>query len=78
MFSMNISNPNIKGTLGEIAVCKELISLGYEVFVELGSSSKVDLIFLDKNYRPFKIQVKTTNSKNEIVVVYSVKKLLEF
>jgi hypothetical protein len=25
-------NPNKKGTLGEIAVCKELLKLGFEVF----------------------------------------------
>lgn len=73
---MNISNPNKKGTLGEIAVCKELISLGYDVFVAFGNHSKIDLIILDENYQAFKIQVKSTNSKNEIVEVYSVKNCL--
>lgn len=73
---MKISNPYKKGTLGEIAVCKELISRGYDVFVAFGNHSKIDLIILDENYRAFKIQVKSTNSRNEIVEVYSVKNCL--
>jgi hypothetical protein len=39
---MTIDNPSKKGTLGEIAVCKELLRLGYSVFFELGNHSKVD------------------------------------
>jgi hypothetical protein len=73
---MTIDNPNKKGTLGEIAVCKELLQLGYSVFIEFGSHSKVDLIVLDENYKTYKIQVKTTNSKNECVEVYSIKSCL--
>ncbi len=73
---MKISNPNIKGTLGEIAVSKELIQLGYEVFVEIGNHSKIDLIVLDEHFRSFKIQIKSTESKNETVEVYSVKNCL--
>lgn len=71
-----IDNPNKKGTLGEIAVCKELVRLGYEVFVELGSHSKIDLIVLDEHYRACKVQIKTTRSKNDLVEVYSVKNCL--
>ncbi len=73
---MTIDNPNKKGTLGEIAVCKELLQLGYEVFVEFGSHSKVDLIALDENYKPYKIQIKTIKSSDEVVQVYSIKNCL--
>ncbi|MGC2237384.1 MAG: group I intron-associated PD-(D/E)XK endonuclease [Pyrinomonadaceae bacterium] len=73
---MTIENPNKKGTLGEIAVCKELLQLGYSVFIEFGNHSKVDLIVLDENYKTYKIQVKTTSSKNECVEVYSIKNCL--
>ncbi len=73
---MQISNPNNKGTLGEIAVCKELSKLGYNVFVELGNHSKVDLIILDEEYKTYKIQVKAVYSVNETVEVYSVKTCL--
>ena len=73
---MTLDNPNKKGTLGEIAVCKELLRLGYSIYVEVGNHSKVDLIVLDENYRTYKIQVKTTSSKNEIVEVYSTKNCL--
>jgi hypothetical protein len=71
-----MKNPNQKGTLGEIAVCKELINLGFEVFVEFGNHSKVDLIVLDENYFCYKIQIKATYSKNEVVDVYSTKHCL--
>lgn len=71
-----ILNPNKVGTLGEIAVCKELTKLGYDVFVELGGHSKVDLVVLDENYTAFKIQIKTTFSKNEVIEVYSIKNCL--
>jgi hypothetical protein len=71
-----MNNPNKKGTLGEIAVYKELLKLGVDVFVELGDDSKVDLVVLDENYVCYKIQIKATYSKNEIVEVYSTKSCL--
>ena len=73
---MSLTNPNKKGSLGEIAVTKELLKLGYEVFLEAGSSSKVDLIFLTKDYRPIKMQIKTTESKNDVVLIPIKKKCL--
>ena len=73
---MPVANPYKTGTLGEIAVCKELLRLGYMVFVELGTHSKVDLIVLDNNYQTLKVQVKTTVSKDDVAAVYSVKKCL--
>lgn len=73
---MTDNNPNQRGTLGEIAVCKELIKLGYSVFVEFGSHSKVDLIVLDEEFCAYKIQIKATKSKNNIVGVYSIKNCL--
>ena len=73
---MTIDNPNQKGTLGEIAVCKELLRLVYSVFVEFGNHSKVDLIVLDENYKTYKFQVKTIKSCNEVARVYSIKNCL--
>ncbi|MDQ2747290.1 MAG: group I intron-associated PD-(D/E)XK endonuclease [Acidobacteriota bacterium] len=69
-------NPNIKGTLGEAAVCKDLLQLGYSVFLEFGNHSKIDLIALDENFNCIKVQIKVINSKNECVSVYSVKNCL--
>ena len=71
-----MTNPNQKGTLREIAVCKELIKLDYSVFIEFGNHSKVDLIALDKEFNTYKIQIKATESKNELVEVYSTKNCL--
>lgn len=63
--------------MGEIAVCKELLKLGYDVlFVGVGNHSKVDLIVLDENYKSYKIQIKTIKLKNEVIAVYSVKNCL--
>ncbi len=73
---MTISNPNKIGTLGEIAVCKELCQLGFDVFVQLGNHSKIDLIVLEENYKAIKVQIKSTHSKNNVVEVYSVKNCL--
>lgn len=73
---MSLENPNKKGTLGEIAVCKELLKLGYSVFFEFGNSSKVDLIVLDENYQTYKVQVKAVESKKDLIVVYSIKNCL--
>ena len=69
-------NPNIKGTLGEAAVCKNLLQLGYSVFLEFGNHSKVDLIVLDKKFNAIKIQIKAVQSKNDCVDIYSVKTCL--
>ena len=73
---MPVNNPNKVGTLGEIAVCKELFRLGYNVFVEFGNHSKVDLVVLDESYIAFKIQIKTTISRDDVVSVYSIKNCL--
>lgn len=60
------------GTLGEIAVAKDLISKGYFVFKELGDCSKVDLIVLVDN-KPIKIQVKAYAEKNGKVEILTTK-----
>lgn len=73
---MNLTNPNQKGTLGEIAVCLDLTKLGYEVFFPLSNHSKVDLIVIDENFQTYKIQVKATNSIDGVIEIYSVKNCL--
>ncbi|MGI8470436.1 MAG: group I intron-associated PD-(D/E)XK endonuclease [Pyrinomonadaceae bacterium] len=73
---MSLDNPTQKGTLGEIAVCKNLIQLGYKVFVEFGNFSKIDLIVLDDEFEVYKIQVKAVESKNEVATIYSIKTCL--
>jgi hypothetical protein len=52
------------GNLGEMAVAADLIRNGYYVFTELGDICKADLIVLDKDYNPIKVQVKTLTLKN--------------
>ena len=73
---MFLNNPNKKGALGEIAVCKNLIQQGYDLFFGFGNHSKVDLMALDENYSVYKIQVKAVNSFDDAVSVYSVKTCL--
>lgn len=58
-----------KGALGEIAVAKDLLAQSYQVFVELGDNSKVDLIVLGSDFLPIKVQVKSLFSRKGAVVV---------
>jgi hypothetical protein len=62
-----------KGALGEIAVAKDLLAKGYQVFAELGDNSRVDLIAMGKNYHPIKIQVKGLHSKHGSVIIHVTK-----
>lgn len=71
---MNIS-PVMKGTLGSIAVCEDLLRQNIPVFLEMGSCSRVDIIALLES-RPYTIQVKTTTSKNGIAHLYVKKSCL--
>lgn len=61
------------GNLGEISVAKDLISKGYYVFTELGDICKADLIILNEDYTPLKIQVKCLSIKNGKISFSSVK-----
>ncbi len=60
------------GTLGEVAIAKDLISKGYLVFTEIGDLSKIDLIALKDN-KLVRIQVKSYAEKNGIVNLYTTK-----
>ena len=74
-----LTDPNKKGTFGQIAVLKDLTSKGLEVFGEVGKSSKVDYIILDKHYKTYKMQVKTCNllKNKEKAILYLIKKCLD-
>ena len=61
------------GNLGEMTIAADLISKGYEVFTELGDNSKVDLIALDEDFKPWKIQVKCLSVKNNVVTLNRTK-----
>jgi hypothetical protein len=63
----------MKGSLGEIAVAKDLLAKGYQVFTELGDNSRVDLIALGDDYCPVKIQVKGLQSQNGSVIINAIK-----
>lgn len=61
------------GNLGETSVAADLIRQGYYVFTELGDICKADLIVLDEDYRPIKIQVKTLTLQNGSFALKSCK-----
>ena len=61
-----------KGTIGELAVAKFLAESGLPVFVELGDTSKVDLITI-VNDKPITIQVKSFKT-NDGIINFSFKK----
>ena len=63
-------NPNLKGTIGELAVTQDLLHKGFYVFAEVTKHSKVDLVAMSSDYgRSYKVQVKTVVSKNDQVYV---------
>ena len=73
-----LKDPNKKGTFGQIAVLKDLTAKGYDVFGEVGKSSKVDFIILDNQYRTYKMQVKSCNLiRNNRATLYLIKKCLD-
>jgi len=62
-----------KGSIGEMAVAKDLMLQGYSVFYELGDNSRIDLI-VEKDHKIIKIQVKAYTSHNgEYVEIYGTK-----
>lgn len=57
-----MKNTSINGRLGEIKVATYLMSKGFDIFIPFGSSTEVDLVGI-KNRRVFKIQVKSTKTR---------------
>lgn len=63
-------NPNLKGTIGELAVTQDLLEKGYFVFGEVTKHSKVDMIAVTSDYsKILKIQVKSVMSDDDKVTV---------
>jgi PD-(D/E)XK endonuclease len=54
-------------------VAADLIGLGYYVFTELGDICKSDLIVMDNNYVPIKVQVKARTLKDGAIIIKSSK-----
>jgi len=69
---MSASPTSRKGTIGELAVTQQLLGLEYDVFKEVTGSSEIDLVAY-KNSKFTRIQVKTSTSKNELVVFEACK-----
>ena len=61
-----------RGTIGETAIALELLKLGFNVFTEYGDLSKIDLI-AEKHRKLFRIQVKSTTIRNNVVKLYTKK-----
>lgn len=57
-----------KGNLGFSATLKEIHKLGYNVFVEIGDNSKIDMV-VEFNTKLIKIQVKYVTEKNGYVTL---------
>lgn len=62
------SSTKTLGTIGELAVTQTILREGFEVFREVTDSSRIDLVVLAHN-QFFKVQVKTTRSKNGAVSI---------
>lgn len=62
-------NANEKGSIGLIEVIRDLTRKGYECFTPLHDYSAVDLIVLDSNHVPVKLQVKYREFKNDLIEI---------
>jgi hypothetical protein len=69
--------PGQKGSLGEIAVIKELVLQGYAAFVEVGNTSRVDLIAVAPCHTAIRVQVKCTTSKDGCASAKLLKQTLD-
>lgn len=69
---MSASETSRKGTIGELAAMQHFLREGYDVFKEVTGSSEVDFIVY-KDSKFTRIQVKTSTSKNELVVFEACK-----
>ena len=59
------------GSLGEIAVAKELIKQGYEVYSGLTDNTKYDLLAI-KNGKIYRVEVKSTKQPEKRSGAYKI------
>jgi hypothetical protein len=63
-------NVNQKGSIGLIETIRDLTIKGYECFTPIHDYSPVDLIVMDKDFRPYKLQVKYRETFRGIIEVH--------
>jgi hypothetical protein len=65
---MFVMNPNLRGTISEMAIALEAVELGVEVFKPLSEHSRADLIFgiADRLYR---VQCKSARLSGEVLQI---------
>lgn len=61
------------GNIGEMKIATDLMRLGYYVFTELGDICKADLMVMEEDYQPYKVQVKSYKSSGGKVVLTNKK-----
>lgn len=61
------------GNIGEMKIATDLMRLGYYVFTELGDICKADLMVMEEDYRPYKVQVKCYKSSGGKVILSNKK-----
>jgi prevent-host-death family protein len=61
-------NPNLRGTIGEMAIALEAVQLGVEVFKPLSEHSRCDLIF-GFNERLYRVQCKSARLSGEVLEI---------
>jgi prevent-host-death family protein len=65
---MFVMNPNLRGTIGEMAIALEAVQRGIEVFKPLSEHSRCDLVFgiADRLYR---VQCKSARRNGEVLFI---------
>jgi len=62
-------NVNQKGNIGLIEVIRDLTKKGYECFLPMHDYSAVDLIVMDNNFQPKRVQIKYREFTDDIATV---------
>ena len=65
---MFVMNPNLRGTIGEMAVALEAVRLGVDVFKPLSEHSRCDLVF-GIDARLYRVQCKRARRNGEVLHV---------
>ena len=65
---MFVMNPNLRGTIGEMAIALEAVRLGMDVFKPLSEHSRCDLVF-GIDARLYRVQCKSARRNGEVLDV---------
>lgn len=71
-------NTGMKGAIGELVVCADLLSKGFEVYRAVSATSKSDLVIIPSSGQPVRVEVTTGTYRNDGSVSHTTKAAAKF